>query len=92
MELTKRIGADAVLECAGTEESMAQAIRSTRPGRSVGCVGVPHGGELNGEKPFYTHVHLYGGPAPVRRYLPELVDLVERKDRPRQGFRSHCAS
>ena len=76
MELTKGIGADSVLECVGTQESMMQAIRSTRPGGFVGYVGVPHGVELDGEKLFYAHVHLHGGPAPVRRYLPELIDLV----------------
>jgi threonine dehydrogenase-like Zn-dependent dehydrogenase len=76
MELTKGVGADSVLECVGTKESMMQAIRSTRPGGSVGYVGVPHGVELDGEKLFYAHVHLHGGPAPVRRYLPELIDLV----------------
>jgi threonine dehydrogenase-like Zn-dependent dehydrogenase len=75
-DLTDGIGADAVLECVGTQESMLQAIRSTRPGGSVGYVGVPHGVELNGEQLFFTHVHLHGGPAPVRRYLPELIDLV----------------
>ena len=75
-ELTNGIGADAVLECVGTQESMMQAIRSTRPGGSVGYVGVPHGVELDGEELFYTHVRLHGGPAPVRRFLPELIDLV----------------
>jgi len=55
---------------------MMQAIRCTRPGGAIGYVGVPHGVELGGEKLFYTHVHLHGGPAPVRRYLPELIDLV----------------
>jgi threonine dehydrogenase-like Zn-dependent dehydrogenase len=75
-ELTYGIGADSVLECVGTQESMMQAIRSTRPGGHVGFVGVPHGVELKGEELFYAHVHLHGGPAPVRRYLPELIDLV----------------
>jgi threonine dehydrogenase-like Zn-dependent dehydrogenase len=75
-ELTKGIGADGVLECVGTQESMKQAIASTRPGGYVGYVGVPHGVELNGEELFYSHVHLHGGPAPVRRFLPELIDLV----------------
>jgi threonine dehydrogenase-like Zn-dependent dehydrogenase len=75
-ELTKGVGADAVLECVGTQESMMQAIRSTRPGGSVGYVGVPHGVELEGEELFYAHVRLHGGPAPVRRYLPEMIDLV----------------
>ena len=53
-----------------------QAIHATRPGGSVGYVGVPHGVELNGEELFYTHVRLHGGPAPVRRFLPDLIDLV----------------
>lgn len=75
-ELTKGIGADAALECVGTQESMMQAIRSTRPGGSIGYVGVPHGVALDGELLFYAHVYLHGGPAPVRRFLPELMDLT----------------
>jgi len=55
-----------------------QAIRSTRPGGSIGYVGVPHGVELQGEEFFYAHVRLHGGPAPVRRYLPQLIDLVTK--------------
>ena len=76
MELTKGIGADAVLECVGTQESMMQAIRSARKGGSVSYVGVPHGVELDGAELFYAHVHLHGGPAPVRRFLPDLIGLV----------------
>jgi threonine dehydrogenase-like Zn-dependent dehydrogenase len=76
MELTKGIGADAVLECVGTQESMMQAIRSARKGGSVSYVGVPHGVELDGGELFYAHVHLHGGPAPVRRFLPDLIGLV----------------
>jgi threonine dehydrogenase-like Zn-dependent dehydrogenase len=76
MELTKGVGADSVLECVGTKESMMQAINCARPGGYVSYVGVPHGVELNGEKLFFSHVHLHGGPAPVRRYLPELIKLV----------------
>ena len=53
-----------------------QAIHSTRPGGSVGYVGVPHGVALDGEQLFYAHVRLHGGPAPVRRFLPKLIDLV----------------
>ncbi|HJT16649.1 MAG TPA: zinc-dependent alcohol dehydrogenase family protein [Thermoanaerobaculia bacterium] len=75
-EMTKRIGADSVLECVGTAESMMQAIRSTRPGGYIGYVGVPHGVHLDMQEVFYTHVHLHGGPAPVREFLPKLVDLV----------------
>src|SRR5207253_246089 len=76
MDMTKGVGADSVLECVGTQESMMQAIRATRKGGSVSYVGVPHGVEFKGEELFYTHVHLHGGPAPVRRYLPKLIDLV----------------
>jgi len=75
-EMTKGIGADSVLECVGTKESMMQAIHVTRPGGHVGFVGVPHGVELNGQELFFAHVHLHGGPAPVRRYLPDLIGLV----------------
>jgi threonine dehydrogenase-like Zn-dependent dehydrogenase len=75
-ELTSGIGADSVLECVGTQESMMQAIKSTRPGGYVSYVGVPHGVSLDGEQLFFSHVHLHGGPATVRRYLPELINLV----------------
>jgi len=75
-EMTNGIGADSVLECVGTQESMMQAIHSTRPGGYIGYVGVPHGVSLDGEQLFFAHVHLHGGPAPVRRYLPELMKLV----------------
>src|SRR5467141_4527153 len=75
-DLTKGVGADSVLECVGTPESMMQAIRSTRPGGYVSYVGVPHGVELRGDELFFSHVHLLGGPAPVRRFLPKLIDLA----------------
>ena len=55
---------------------MTQAMNATRQGGYVGFVGVPHGVEFSGEKLFFTHVHLQGGPAPVRRFLPDLIDLV----------------
>jgi threonine dehydrogenase-like Zn-dependent dehydrogenase len=74
--MTDGIGADAVLECVGTAESMQQALRSTRPGGYVGYVGVPHGVSLDGQELFYSHVGMLGGPAPVRRFLPELIQLV----------------
>jgi threonine dehydrogenase-like Zn-dependent dehydrogenase len=75
-ELTNGLGAHSVVEAVGTQESMMQAIRATRPGGHVGYVGVAHGVELPGEELFYSHVHLHGGPAPVRRFLPELIDLI----------------
>jgi threonine dehydrogenase-like Zn-dependent dehydrogenase len=86
-ELTRGIGADAVLECVGTQEAIMQAVRSARPGGCVGYVGVPHGVSLDGDQLFFSHVHLHGGPAPVRRYLPNLIDLVwNRKISPGKVF------
>jgi threonine dehydrogenase-like Zn-dependent dehydrogenase len=75
-DLTNGLGAHSVIEAVGTQESMMQAIRSTRPGGHVGYVGVAHDVELPGEELFFSHVHLHGGPAPVRRFLPELIDLI----------------
>jgi threonine dehydrogenase-like Zn-dependent dehydrogenase len=75
-ELTGGLGAHSVIEAVGTQESMMQAIRATRPGGHVGYVGVAHGVELPGEELFFAEVHLHGGPAPVRRFLPELIDLI----------------
>lgn len=75
-ELTDGLGAHSVIEAVGTQESMLQAIRATRPGGHVGYVGVAHEVELPGEELFFAEVHLLGGPAPVRRFLPELIDLI----------------
>jgi len=87
MDMTKGVGVDSVLECVGTQESMMQAIRATRRGGHASFVGVPHGVELNGEELFFSHVHLHGGPAPVRRYLPQLIQLVlDRKINPGKVF------
>ena len=79
-DLTDGLGAHSVVEAVGTQESMMQAIRSTRPGGHVGYVGVAHGVELPGEELFFSHVHLHGGPAPVRRFLPELIDLIWNRE------------
>lgn len=75
-ELTDGYGAHSTVEAVGTQESMMQAIRSTRPGGHVGYVGVSHGVELDGLELFFSGVHLHGGPAPVRRFLPELIELI----------------
>jgi threonine dehydrogenase-like Zn-dependent dehydrogenase len=75
-ELTGGLGAHSVVEAVGTQESMMQAINATRPGGHVGFVGVLHDVELKGDDIFMTHVHVHGGPAPVRRFLPELMDLI----------------
>ena len=86
-EMTGGIGADSVLECVGTQEAMMQAIRSARPGGYVSYVGVPHGVKLDGAEVFFAHVRLHGGPAPVRRYLPHLIDLIwNRKINPGKVF------
>ncbi|KUL35403.1 IMP dehydrogenase [Streptomyces sp. NRRL F-4489] len=75
-DLTGGIGADSVLECVGTAEAVRQALRAARPGGGVGLAGVPHGVNIDGQELFFSHVALRGGPAPVRRYLPDLIDRV----------------
>ena len=75
-DLTDGVGADAVLECVGTGQSMNTAITIARPGATVGYVGVPHGVELPIGRMFGTNVGIAGGVAPVRRYLPDLIELV----------------
>jgi threonine dehydrogenase-like Zn-dependent dehydrogenase len=75
-ELTNGLGAHSVIEAVGTQESMMQAIRATRPGGHVGFVGVSHGVTIDGGELFFSEVHLLGGPAPVRRFLPELIQLI----------------
>jgi threonine dehydrogenase-like Zn-dependent dehydrogenase len=76
-DLTGGYGAHSVIEAVGTQESMMQAIHSTRPGGHVGFVGVSHDVQLPGRELFFAEVHLLGGPAPVRRFLPELIGLIE---------------
>ena len=79
-ELTGGLGAHSTIEAVGTQESMTQAIRATRPGGAVGFVGVSHDVQIPGDELFFSAVHLHGGPAPVRRYLPELIDLIWRRE------------
>jgi threonine dehydrogenase-like Zn-dependent dehydrogenase len=76
-EITGGVGADAVLECVGTDQAMGTAFAVARPGATVGFVGVPHGVELPVRRMFQKNVGLAGGMAPVRRYLPELLGLVQ---------------
>jgi threonine dehydrogenase-like Zn-dependent dehydrogenase len=86
-DLTKGVGVDSVLECVGTQESMMQAINCARPGGKIGFVGVPHGVQLDGKEMFFQQKSLFGGPAPVRRFLPHLIDLVlSRKINPGKVF------
>jgi threonine dehydrogenase-like Zn-dependent dehydrogenase len=86
-ELTANVGADSVLECVGAKESMAQALQCARPGSMIGYVGVPHGVEFDGQQLFFSQRGLLGGPAPVRRFLPHLMELVQdRKINPGKVF------
>ena len=87
-ELTSGVGADAVCEAVGTSESMAQAIRATRPGGMVGVVGLPHDAEqLPVGEMFFRNVGIKGGPASVRSYLPDLMDRVwQRRIEPGRVF------
>jgi len=85
--LTGGLGAHSTIEAVGTQESIMQAIRSTRPGGHVGYVGVFHDVQLPGNELFFSGVHLHGGPAPVRRFLPELMQLIwDRKINPGKVF------
>lgn len=75
-DMTGGIGADCVLECVGTAQSVQQALHSARPGGNVGLAGVPHEVAVDGQELFFSHVGVRGGPAPVRRYLPDLIQRV----------------
>ena len=87
-ELTGGLGAHSVVEAVGTQEAMKQAIGATRPGGHIGFVGVAHDGvAIPGPELFFAEVHLHGGPAPVRRFLPELIQLIwDRKIDPGKVF------
>ena len=86
-DLTGGLGAHSVIEAVGTQESMTQAIGATRPGGHVGYVGVTHDVQLSGMDLFFSHVHLHGGPAPVRRFLPDLIDrILDRRIDPGRVF------
>ncbi|OOG76329.1 IMP dehydrogenase [Sinorhizobium sp. A49] len=86
-ELTGGVGAESVLECVGTQEAMTQAMNCARPGGHIGFVGVPHGVQIDGQTLFFAQKSLMGGPAPVRRYLPYLMELVlNREINPGQVF------
>ena len=86
-ELTNGLGAHSVIEAVGTQEAMMQAIHATRPGGHVGFVGVSHDVAIPGDELFMSGVHIHGGPAPVREYLPELIQLIwDRKIDPGKVF------
>jgi threonine dehydrogenase-like Zn-dependent dehydrogenase len=86
-QMTDGVGAESVLECVGTEQSMNQALNCCRPGGSIGYVGVPHGVQFDGQQLFFQQKNMLGGPAPVRRFLPDLMERVlTRKINPGRVF------
>jgi threonine dehydrogenase-like Zn-dependent dehydrogenase len=86
-ELTNGLGAHSVIEAVGTQESTMQAINATRPGGHMGFVGVNHEVEIPGMELFFANIHVHGGPAPVRRFLPDLIPLIcDRKIDPGKVF------
>jgi threonine dehydrogenase-like Zn-dependent dehydrogenase len=76
LDLTEGVGADSVLECVGTDAAMGTAFKIARPGSTVGFVGAPHGVELPVRRMFGKNIGLAGGVAPVRTYLPDLLERV----------------
>lgn len=76
MDMTDGVGAESVLECVGMEQSVQQAVGICRPGGTIGYVGVPHGVSFDGQQMFFRQQRMLGGPAPVRRFLPDLMNRV----------------
>jgi threonine dehydrogenase-like Zn-dependent dehydrogenase len=88
-ELTNGLGAHSVIEAVGTHESTMQAIHATRGGGHLGYVGVNYEVKIPGIELFFANIHLHGGPAPVRRFLPDLIQLIwDRKIDPGKVFDS----
>ncbi|MEU4776185.1 zinc-dependent alcohol dehydrogenase family protein [Micromonospora sp. NPDC023644] len=86
-ELTNGLGAHSVIEAVGTQEATMQAIKATRPGGHLGFVGVNYDVSIPGIDLFFSGIHVQGGPAPVRRYLPDLIQLIwDRKIDPGKVF------
>ena len=75
-ELTGGLGADGVVEAVGNETAFNQALGCVRPGGHLSFVGVPHGVSLDMGRMFLAEVHMFGGPAPVRKYLPTMINLI----------------
>jgi threonine dehydrogenase-like Zn-dependent dehydrogenase len=86
-ELTGGLGAHSVIEAVGTQESFMQAVGATRGGGHLGYVGVNHDVKIPGIELFFAGIHTLGGPAPVRRFLPDLIRLIwDRKIDPGKVF------
>jgi threonine dehydrogenase-like Zn-dependent dehydrogenase len=86
-ELTNGLGAHSVIEAVGNQESTMQAINATQPGGHLGFVGVNYDVSIRGIDLFFSCIHMHGGPAPVRRFLPDLIQLIwDRKINPGKVF------
>jgi threonine dehydrogenase-like Zn-dependent dehydrogenase len=86
-EITNGLGAHSVIEAVGTQESTMQAINATRAGGHMGFVGVNYDVTIPGIDLFVAGIHVHGGPAPVRRFLPVLIQLIwDRKIDPGKVF------
>ena len=86
-ELTGGVGAHSVVEAVGTQESFMQAVGATRGGGHLGYVGVNYDVQIPGIELFFADIHVHGGPAPVRRFLPDLIQLIwDRKIDPGKVF------
>ncbi|GAB92876.1 zinc-dependent alcohol dehydrogenase family protein [Gordonia rhizosphera] len=86
-ELTGGLGAHSVVEAVGTQESFMQAVGATRGGGHLGYVGVNYDVQIPGIELFFAGIHTLGGPAPVRRFLPDLIALIwDRKIDPGKVF------
>ena len=75
-ELTGGLGAHSVIEAVGTQESFMQAVGATRGGGHLGYVGVNYDVQISGIELFFAGIHTLGGPAPVRRFLPDLIQKI----------------
>ncbi|MCC6728744.1 MAG: zinc-dependent alcohol dehydrogenase family protein [Chthonomonadales bacterium] len=76
MDMTDGVGAESVIEAVGMAQSLEQAMGVCRPGGTIGYVGVPHGVSFGGQQLFFRQQRMLGGPAPVRRFLPDLMNRV----------------
>ncbi len=86
-ELTDGLGAHSTIEAVGTQEAMDQALAATRASGHLGFVGVSHDLAIEGQQLFFSGVQILGGPAPVRRFLPDLIQLIwDRKIEPGKVF------
>ncbi|WP_456845267.1 zinc-dependent alcohol dehydrogenase family protein [Cellulomonas sp. P5_C6] len=79
-ELTGGLGAHSVVEAVGTQEAFMQAVGATRGGGHMGFVGVNYDVVIPGINLFFAGIHIEGGPAPVRRFLPDLIQRIWNRE------------